>query len=60
METFAMMGINSAMIQAAVLTRGKVNALVPAKIAARLDITEGNFKIEALPITAPEYIGTLL
>ena len=55
-----MMGINSAMIQAAVLTRGKVNALVPAKIAARLDITEGNFKIEALPITAPEYIGTLL
>lgn len=57
MNTFAVMGVNTALLQAAVLARGKVNSVLPAKVVARLDITEGNFKIEALPVSAPEHLA---
>lgn len=54
MNAFAVMGVNTAVLQAAVLSRAKLNTLVPVKIAARLDINEGHFKIEALPVSVPE------
>ncbi|KAK6270453.1 hypothetical protein J4Q44_G00393110, partial [Coregonus suidteri] len=57
MHTFAVMGVNTAFIQAALMARAKVHTIVPAKFAAKLDIANGNFKIEALPVSAPEHIA---
>ena len=56
-HTFAVMGVNTALIQAALMARAKVNMIVPAKIAVMLDIAEGHFKIEALPVSAPEQLA---
>lgn len=50
------MGLNTGLMQAAVMTRAKVYSILPAKLAARLDIANGNFKIEALPVPAPAHI----
>lgn len=58
-NTFAVMGVNTAILQAALLSRVKLNSIVPAKIAARLDINEGHFKIEALPVSRPEHIAAM-
>ena len=51
------MGINTDLIQSSVLVRAKVNSVLPGKIAAKLDITEGNFKIQALPVVVPEHLA---
>uniref|UniRef100_A0A4W6FB35 Uncharacterized protein n=1 Tax=Lates calcarifer TaxID=8187 RepID=A0A4W6FB35_LATCA len=58
-NTFAVMGVNTAILQAALVSRAKLNSILPAKIAARLDITEGHFKIEALPVSVPEHIAAV-
>ncbi|XP_041646657.1 vitellogenin-1-like [Cheilinus undulatus] len=58
-NTFAVMGVNTAIIQAALISRAKLNSIVPAKIAARLDVNEGNFKIEALPVSVPENVAAV-
>lgn len=58
-NTFAVMGVNTAIIQAALLSRAKLNSIVPAKIAAKLDINEGHFKIEVLPVSVPEHIAAV-
>ncbi len=58
-NTFAVMGVNTAIFQAALLSRGKLNTFVPAKITARLDFNEGNFKIEILPVSVPENIAAV-
>lgn len=50
------MGINTAMFQTGIVSKLKFNTIVPAKIFARLNINEGNFKIGALPVTLPENI----
>uniref|UniRef100_A0A3Q4BUV4 Uncharacterized protein n=1 Tax=Mola mola TaxID=94237 RepID=A0A3Q4BUV4_MOLML len=59
LNTFAVMGVNTAMVQAAMLSRAKFNSIVPANIAARIDINEGIFKIEALPVSVPEDIAAV-
>ncbi|XP_070817970.1 vitellogenin-1-like isoform X2 [Chaetodon trifascialis] len=58
-NTFAVMGVNTAILQAALLSRAKLNSIVPAKIATRLDITEGHFKIEVLPVSVPEHVAAV-
>uniref|UniRef100_A0A4W6F8P8 Uncharacterized protein n=1 Tax=Lates calcarifer TaxID=8187 RepID=A0A4W6F8P8_LATCA len=58
-NTFAVMGVNTAILQAALVSRAKLNSILPAKIAARLDITEGHFKIEALPVSVDHTIEFL-
>lgn len=58
-NTYAVMGVNTALLQAALLLKAKLNSILPAKIAARLHISEGNFKIEALPVSVPEQIAAL-
>lgn len=50
MHTYAVMGVNTAWIQASLMMRVRVHSTVPAKIEARIDILKGNFKIELLPI----------
>ncbi|KAK2835459.1 hypothetical protein Q5P01_015943 [Channa striata] len=58
-NTYAVMGINTAVLQAAILSRAKLHSILPAKFAARLDINEGNFKIEAIPVPVPEQIAAV-
>lgn len=50
MHTYAVMGVNTAFIQAALLSRAKVYTIVPAKLEARLDMIKGNFKLQLLPV----------
>ncbi|XP_077082827.1 vitellogenin-like isoform X2 [Siphateles boraxobius] len=57
LQTFAVMGLNTALIQAAVMARGKVRTIVPGKVVARADILKGNYKVEALPVELPEHIA---
>nr|AAK15157.1 vitellogenin B [Melanogrammus aeglefinus] len=50
MHTYAVMGVNTALIQAAIMSIAKIHTIVPAKIEARIDLIKGNFKIQALPV----------
>uniref|UniRef100_A0A671N4Y7 Vitellogenin-like n=1 Tax=Sinocyclocheilus anshuiensis TaxID=1608454 RepID=A0A671N4Y7_9TELE len=56
LQTFAVMGVNTALIQAAVMAKGKIRTIAPGKVAARADILKGNYKVEALPVEVPEHI----
>uniref|UniRef100_A0A673LFQ9 Vitellogenin-like n=1 Tax=Sinocyclocheilus rhinocerous TaxID=307959 RepID=A0A673LFQ9_9TELE len=56
---FAVMGVNTALIQAAVMARGKIRTIAPGKVAVRADILKGNYKVEALPVEVPEHIAAL-
>nr|AIR92104.1 vitellogenin [Petroleuciscus esfahani] len=57
LQTFAVMGVNTALIQAAVMARGKIRTIAPGKVVARADILKGNYKVEALPVELPEHIA---
>uniref|UniRef100_A0A3B3IHP7 Vitellogenin domain-containing protein n=1 Tax=Oryzias latipes TaxID=8090 RepID=A0A3B3IHP7_ORYLA len=46
MDTYAVMGINNPFYHAIIVSRAKFNSTLPSKISARLDIKEGDFKIE--------------
>uniref|UniRef100_A0A3B3DKJ2 Uncharacterized protein n=1 Tax=Oryzias melastigma TaxID=30732 RepID=A0A3B3DKJ2_ORYME len=56
MDTYAIMGTNSPLYHAFIMSRAKINSTLPSKISAKLHIKEGDFKIEALPDSAPENI----
>ncbi|XP_048107993.1 LOW QUALITY PROTEIN: vitellogenin-like [Alosa alosa] len=59
MHTFAVMGVNTAFLQAAVMARAKAVTVLPAKMAARADVPKLNFKIEVLPVETPEHIAKI-
>jgi len=59
MSTYAVMGVNTAILQAALVSRARLNYTAPAKITARLNIKEGDFKIEVLPVPVPENLTSL-
>ncbi|XP_016112088.1 vitellogenin-like [Sinocyclocheilus grahami] len=59
LQTFAVMGVNTALIQAAVMARGKIRTITPGKVTARADILKGNYKVEALPVEVPEHIAAM-
>ncbi|XP_033937400.1 vitellogenin-1-like isoform X2 [Pseudochaenichthys georgianus] len=59
LNTFAVMGINTLLLQANVMSRTKLNTRVPSKFNARLNFTEDFFKIEFLPVAVPEQFATL-
>ncbi|KPP59788.1 vitellogenin 1-like, partial [Scleropages formosus] len=48
----AVMGVNTAIIQAAIVAKAKVHNVLPLKFNARVHIAQGHFKIEALPLQA--------
>ncbi|XP_058617380.1 vitellogenin-like [Onychostoma macrolepis] len=56
-QKFAVMGVNTALIQAAVMMRGKMHIIAPGKVAVRADILKGNYKVEALPVEVPEHVA---
>ncbi|XP_074525154.1 vitellogenin-2-like [Halichoeres trimaculatus] len=60
MHTYAVMGVNTAFIQAALLSRARVHTIVPAKIEARVDMIKGNFKLQFLPVQGIDKIATAL
>nr|ADI52871.1 vitellogenin [Acheilognathus yamatsutae] len=59
LHTFATMGVNTALIQAAVMAKGKIRTIAPFKVSARADIFKGNYKVEALPVEVPEHIAAV-
>ena len=59
MHTFVVMGINTALIQAAIMARAKAVTVLPVKLEARADIPKLNFKIELLPVVTPEHIANI-
>ncbi|XP_075341558.1 vitellogenin-1-like [Odontesthes bonariensis] len=59
MNTYAVMGVNTAILQAALVSRARINYTGPAKITARLNIKEGDFKIEVLPVPLPENVTSV-
>ncbi|XP_073718321.1 vitellogenin-like [Misgurnus anguillicaudatus] len=59
LQTFAVMGVNTALIQAAVMAKGKIRTIVPGKVAARADLVKGNYKVELLPVEVPEHMATM-
>lgn len=59
LQTFAVMGVNTALIQAAVTAKGKIHVNAPGKVVARADILKGNFKVELLPVEVPEHIAAV-
>ncbi|XP_041647048.1 vitellogenin-2-like isoform X8 [Cheilinus undulatus] len=60
MHTYAVMGVNTAFIQAALLSRARVHTIVPAKMEARIDMIKGNFKLQLLPVQGIDKIASAL
>ncbi|XP_060889626.1 vitellogenin 2 [Labrus mixtus] len=60
LHTYAVMGVNTALIQAALLSRAEVHAIIPAKIEARIDIIKGNFKLQLLPVQGIDKVASAL
>lgn len=56
MHTYAVMGVNTAFIQAFMLLRARVHTIVPAKVSLRIDTTKGYFKLELLPVQGMDKI----
>ncbi|XP_070687930.1 vitellogenin-2-like [Pempheris klunzingeri] len=60
MHTYAVMGVNTALIQASLLSRARVHTIVPAKMEARIDMIKGNFKLQFLPVQGIDKIASAL
>ncbi|KAL3047365.1 hypothetical protein OYC64_021558 [Pagothenia borchgrevinki] len=58
MHTYAVMGVNTAFIQATLLSRARVHTIVPAKVELRIDMNKGNFKLELLPVKGVDKIAS--
>lgn len=60
MHTYAVMGVNTAFIQAALLSRARVYTVVPARMEARIDMIKGNFKLQFLPVQGIDKIASAM
>ncbi|KAG7217480.1 hypothetical protein INR49_021405 [Caranx melampygus] len=60
MYTYAVMGVNTAFLQAALVSRARVHTIVPAKMEARIDMIKGNFKLQFLPVQGVDKIASAL
>lgn len=49
-HTYAVMGVNTAFIQATLVSTARVYTVLPAKIEAKMNMVKGNFKFEFLPV----------
>lgn len=59
LQTFAVIGVNTALIQAAVMARGKIQTVLPSKVNIRADLPQGNVKLEVLPAAGPDHIAAV-
>ncbi|XP_034002721.1 vitellogenin-2-like [Trematomus bernacchii] len=60
MHTYAVMGVNTAFIQAALLSRARVHTVIPAKVELRMDMIKGNFKLDLLPVKGIDKIASAI
>ncbi|XP_061680337.1 vitellogenin-2-like isoform X2 [Syngnathoides biaculeatus] len=58
--TYAVMGVNTALAQAVVVSRARIYTILPARIEARLDMIKGNFKFELLPVQGVNKIASAI
>ncbi|XP_076007428.1 vitellogenin-2-like [Genypterus blacodes] len=58
LNTYAVMGVNTILAQAALMTRAEVQTIAPAKMDVRLDMIKNNFKLELLPVPATDKIAS--
>lgn len=58
MHTYAVMGVNTAFLQATMLTKAKVHSIVPEKMEARLDMKDGYFNLQLLPVEGVNTIAS--
>lgn len=56
MNTFAVFGINTAILQAVMVSRAKLYSIAPAKTEVTFNINEGYLNFTALPVSVPENI----
>uniref|UniRef100_A0A3P9D6E7 Vitellogenin domain-containing protein n=1 Tax=Maylandia zebra TaxID=106582 RepID=A0A3P9D6E7_9CICH len=55
-NTFAVFGINTAILQAVMVSRAKLYSIAPAKTEVTFNINEGYLNFTALPVSVPENI----
>lgn len=60
LHTYAVMGVNTAFIQAAMMTKAKVYTALPAKVQAKMNIMKGHFKFDFLPVEDVDKIASAL
>ena len=60
MHTYAVMGVNTAFVQATLMSKARVHTTVPAKMEARINMIKGNFKLQFLPVQGIDKIATVL
>ncbi|XP_037553993.1 vitellogenin 2 isoform X3 [Nematolebias whitei] len=60
MHTYAVMGVNTAFLQATMVTKVKVHTIVPEKMEARLDMNNGYFNLQLLPVERVNPIASAL
>ncbi|XP_029286236.1 vitellogenin-2-like [Cottoperca gobio] len=59
-HTYAVMGVNTAFIQAALVSRARIQTILPAKIEARMDMIDGNFNLQLLPVKNINKIASVI
>lgn len=60
MHTYAVMGVNTALIQAALVTRARVYTVLAERLEANLDMIKNNYKIDFLHAKEDERVATAL
>ncbi|TNM87973.1 hypothetical protein fugu_006194 [Takifugu bimaculatus] len=58
LHTYAVMGVNTALIQAAMMTKAKVYTALPAKVQTKMNIMKGHFKFDFLPVEDVDKIAS--
>ncbi|XP_076009564.1 vitellogenin-2-like [Genypterus blacodes] len=59
LNTYAVMGVNTVLAQAILMTKAEVHAIVPAKVDIKLDLIKNNFKLELLPVPVTDKIASV-
>ncbi|XP_072555899.1 vitellogenin-like [Paramormyrops kingsleyae] len=55
-HTFAVMGVNTALVQAAIMAKAEARVVTPLKFSIRADVSQGYFSVNALPVPAVDNI----
>lgn len=55
-HTFAVMGVNTALVQAAIMAKAEARVVTPLKFSVRADVSQGYFSVNALPVQAVDNI----
>lgn len=60
LHTYAVMGVNTAFIQAAMMTKAQVYTALPAKVQVKMNILKGHFKFDFVPVEGVDKIASAL